>query len=121
MQEPFPNPFVRLARAFGYSVEGLKAALATEWAFRAELLAAMVLVPYACIADVSAERKLAMIMSVMLVMVVELLNTGIETAINRISAERHPLSKKAKDIGSAAVLLTLLNAALMWGIALLCR
>jgi diacylglycerol kinase (ATP) len=117
MQKSDGNEFARLVKAFGYSFAGLKAACAHP-AFRIELVAAVIMVPLAFkLGEDSATRAL-MIGSVLLVLVVELLNTGIEAAIDRVSTEWHELSKRAKDMGSAAVLVSLLNAALIWGVIL---
>ncbi|HZV99533.1 MAG TPA: diacylglycerol kinase, partial [Methylophilaceae bacterium] len=101
--------------AFGYSVAGLKAAYQNEDAFRQEVLMAIVLIPLAIyLGDNSVERAL-MIGSVILVIIVELLNSSIEATVDRISLENHLLAKRAKDIGSAAVLLSLVNLAVVWG------
>lgn len=103
----------RMTHAFGYSLDGLRAGWG-ETAFRQEALAAMVLIPAAFwIGNTWVETAL-LVASVVLVMVVELLNTGIETAIDRIGPEWHDLSKRAKDMGSAAVLLSLLVCAGVW-------
>jgi len=105
----------RLFNAFGYSVAGLKAAYQNEDAFRQEVLMAIVLIPLAIyLGDNSVERAL-MIGSVILVIIVELLNSSIEATVDRISLENHLLAKRAKDIGSAAVLLSLVNLAVVWG------
>jgi diacylglycerol kinase (ATP) len=107
------NEIVRLARAFGYSLAGLRYAL-SQPAFRIELIAFLLLVPLAFRLTESAAERALLIGSLWLVLIVELLNTGIERAIDRISADWHDLSKKAKDVASAAVLLSLLNAATIW-------
>ena len=96
-----------MAHAFGYSMAGLRAGWG-ETAFRQEALAAIVMVPLAFWLGQGWVEMALLAGSVMLVMVVELLNTGIETAIDRIGPEWHELSKRAKDMGSAAVLLSLL-------------
>jgi diacylglycerol kinase (ATP) len=105
----------RVWRAFLYSMHGFAGAWRTEGAFRQEVLAAIVLIPLAIWLPVSAVEHILLVGSVLLVMVVELLNSSVEAAIDRISAERHPLSKKAKDQGSAAVLLAITIALLAWG------
>jgi diacylglycerol kinase (ATP) len=110
----------RLWHALGYSLAGLRAAWG-ETAFRQEVLLAVVLIPAACWLGRSWLETGVLIASVVALMVVELLNTGIEAAIDRIGPERHPLSKKAKDMGSAAVLLTLLLMVAIWGAALVVR
>jgi diacylglycerol kinase (ATP) len=103
--------------ALGYSVAGLRAGW-NETAFRQEALAAMALVPLAFWLGSSWVEVALLAGSVVLVMVVELLNTGIETAIDRIGPEWHDLSKRAKDMGSAAVLLSLVVCAGIWSAAL---
>ena len=110
----------RMAHAFGYSLAGLRAGWG-ETAFRQEALAAMVLIPAAFWLGRTWVETALLAASVVLVMVVELLNTGIETAIDRIGPEWHDLSKRAKDMGSAAVLLSLLLCAGIWAAALWVR
>ncbi len=110
----------RMAHAFGYSVAGLRAGWG-ETAFRQEALAAMVLIPAAFWLGRTWVEIALLCASVVLVMVVELLNTGIETAIDRIGPEWHDLSKRAKDMGSAAVLLSLVLCAGIWLAALWTR
>ena len=110
----------RMAHAFGYSVAGLRAGWG-ETAFRQEALAALVLLPAAFWLGQTWVEIALLCASVVLVMVVELLNTGIETAIDRIGPEWHDLSKRAKDMGSAALLLSLLLCAGTWALALFQR
>ena len=108
----------RLLNAFSHSLNGLESAFRHEDAFRQEALLAAVLIPIALLLDVSGPAKAIMIASVLLVLVVELLNSAIEAAINRISLDQHQLSKRAKDIGSAAVFLSLVNVAIVWALVL---
>jgi len=110
----------RMLHAFGYSLAGLRAGWG-ETAFRQEALAAMVMVPAAFWLGRTWVETALLAASVVLVMVVELLNTGIETAIDRIGPEWHDLSKRAKDMGSAAVLLSLVLCAGIWAAALWTR
>jgi len=110
----------RMAHAFRYSLAGLRAGWG-ETAFRQEALAALVMVPAAFWLGRTWVETSLLAASVVLVMVVELLNTGIETAIDRIGPEWHDLSKRAKDMGSAAVLLSLLLCAGIWIAALWTR
>lgn len=112
--------FKRMAHAFGYSLAGLRAGWG-ETAFRQEALAAMVMVPAAFWLGQTWVETALLVASVVLVMVVELLNTGIETAIDRIGPEWHDLSKRAKDMGSAAVLLSLMLCVGIWAAALWAR
>ncbi|MDR0275776.1 MAG: diacylglycerol kinase [Burkholderiaceae bacterium] len=112
--------FSRLWYAAGYSAAGLRAGW-RETAFRQEVLAAIVLLPAAFWVG-RGWAEIALLCAVtLLVLVVELLNTGIEAAIDRIGPQWHDLSKKAKDIGSAAVLLALLLAGGVWLAALYAR
>ena len=110
----------RLWHAAGYSLAGLRAGW-SETAFRQEALAAIVLLPAAFWVGRGWIEVALLCAVTLLVLIVELLNTGIETAIDRIGPELHELSKKAKDMGSAAVLLTLLLAAGVWLAALYAR
>ncbi len=112
--------FIRVWHAMGYSMEGLRAGWG-ETAFRQEAMAALVLVPLAFWLGRSWVEIALLAGSVLIVMIVELLNTGIETAIDRIGPEWHGLSKRAKDMGSAAVLLSLLLCGGIWVAALFQR
>lgn len=107
----------RITRAFGYSLEGIKAGWG-EAAFRTEIIISAVALPFAFIITKDPAQRALLIGSLFLVLIVELLNTAVEVAINRISTEIHPLSKKAKDIASAAVLLSLANAFVIWLVVL---
>jgi diacylglycerol kinase (ATP) len=104
----------RLVNAAGYSLHGFGSAYRHEDAFRQEVLLAAILVPIPFLLDVSGIGKALMIGAVLLVLIVELLNSAIEAAVDRISLDRHTLSKRAKDIGSAAVFLSLVNVAVVW-------
>lgn len=105
---------MRLWFAWHYSLAGLAAAYRHEEAFRQEVWLALVLVPAALLMPVGGLGKALMVASVLLVLVVELLNSAIEAAVDRVSLERHQLAKHAKDIGSAAVMVALVNAAAVW-------
>lgn len=107
---------VRIVHAFFNSCAGLADAFRHESAFRQEILLAAILVPAAFWLRVTPVERALLVATVLLVMIVELLNTGVEVAIDRISYERHSLSKRAKDIGSAAVLVALLLMAVVWGL-----
>ena len=104
----------RIFRAFGWSMSGLKAAFMKEAAFRQELLVCVVLAPLAFYLGKTGLEKALLLGSLMLVLIVELLNSAIEAAVDRISKDRHDLSGQAKDMGSAAVFLSLLNVAIVW-------
>ena len=110
----------RLWHATGYSLQGLRTAWG-ETAFRQEAIAAMVLLPASVWLGRTWVETALLAGTVVLLMVVELLNTGIEAAIDRIGPEWHDLSKRAKDVGSAAVLLSLLLCAGVWVAALFQR
>jgi diacylglycerol kinase (ATP) len=110
----------RVWHAAGYSLAGLRAGW-DETAFRQEALAAIVLVPAAFWLGRNWVEVALLAGSVLMLMAIELLNTAVEAAIDRIGLERHPLSKQAKDMGSAAVLLALLVAGGIWIAALVQR
>lgn len=109
----------RVWNAFNYSLAGLAAAYRHEDAFRQEVWLALVLIPLSFVFPASGIGRALMIASVLLVIVVELLNSAVEAAVDRISLENHHLAKRAKDIGSAAVLVSLVNVAVVWGLVLL--
>jgi diacylglycerol kinase (ATP) len=109
---------VRVWNAFGYSLSGLSAAFKHEDAFRQEVLLAILLIPIALFSPATGLGKALMVASILLVLVVELLNSAIEAAVDRISLENHRLAKRAKDIGSAAVMLSLVNVATVWALVL---
>lgn len=120
-ESPFKGKtgLTRVWNAFRYSLAGLSAAYRHEDAFRQEVLLAGLMIPLALFCPVSPVEKAVMIATVLLVIIVELLNSAIEAAIDRISLDRHRLSKRAKDIGSAAVLVALLNVLIVWALILL--
>ena len=109
---------LHLRKAFDHSMKELRETFRNEMAFRIELTAAVILIPTALILSVSPIVRIMLIGSVFLVLNVELLNTGIETVVNRISAEQHHLSGMAKDAGSAAVFVASLNFVFVWGTVL---
>jgi len=108
----------RVWNALSYSLAGLKAAYLCEDAFRQEVLLAAILIPLALWAPVSGVGQALMAGSVLLVLVVELLNSAIEAVVDRVGLENHRLAKRAKDIGSAAVLLALINVVVVWSCVL---
>lgn len=105
----------RIANATGYSLAGLRSAWQHDAAFRQEIIAAIVLSPVALWLGQSAIEKMLLIASLLLTLTVELLNSAIETAVDRHGSERHELSGRAKDMGSAAVMLSLVIVAVVWG------
>lgn len=108
----------RIAFAFVYSMKGLRAALQHEAAFRQEALLAIVLIVVAFWLTTNPIYLMAMIGSLMLVLIVEILNSAIEATVDRFGGEMHELSGRAKDMGSAAVFLSLLNVLVMWALVL---
>lgn len=111
----------RIFAAFFYSMDGFKSAWKNEHAFRQELLLVVGASIIAMFLPVSAFEKLMMIAVLVLILVVELINSAIEAVVDRVSLERHALSKNAKDFGSAAVLLTFLIAVATWCVVLFNR
>jgi diacylglycerol kinase (ATP) len=111
----------RVLNATRYSFDGLLAAWRNEDAFRQEILACVFLAPLALLLPLALIEKVALIGVLVLVLIVELLNSGIEAAIDRDSMEINPLGKRAKDLGSAAVMLSLLLAGATWAAVLFTR
>jgi diacylglycerol kinase (ATP) len=109
----------RLINAFFYSLSGLALAYRHESAFRQEAALAAIMLPIAFVVPVAPVERAMLIASVLLVLIVELLNSSIEAAIDRIGFDTHRLSKRAKDIGSAAVLVALLACGATWAVILL--
>ncbi len=108
----------RIVNTFLNSWRGLRDAWVSEEAFRIETLFAAILIPLAIALEKNRIETVLLISSVLLVLIVEILNTAIEKTVDRISTERHALSKSIKDLGSAAVLLTFLLAVTTWGVIL---
>ncbi|WP_455818729.1 diacylglycerol kinase [Pseudomonas cerasi] len=104
----------RIIKAAGYSWKGIRAAWLHEAAFRQEAIAAIIAIIIACWLDVDAITRVLLIGSVVLVIIIEILNSAIEAVVDRIGSEIHPLAGRAKDMGSAAVLLTILLAIFVW-------
>lgn len=108
----------RLFNALGYSRDGLAAAWKHEAAFREEVLLLLVAVPLALYFGQDGMARALLIGSLLLVLIVEILNSGLEAIVDKASPEKHELAKRAKDMGSAAVLLALINAAVVWACVL---
>ena len=106
--------FTRLWSALFYSLDGLSAALRHEDAFRQEVLLALILIPLALQTPTTGIGKAVMIGSVLLVLMVELINSSIEAVTDRVSLEDHVLAKRAKDMASAAVMIALINVPVVW-------
>ncbi|NOY16404.1 MAG: diacylglycerol kinase [Gammaproteobacteria bacterium] len=109
----------RIINAAGYSYAGLIATFKNEAAFRQELLLMAILVPVALWFGEGSIEKVLLVSSLLLILIVELINSAIESTIDRIGSEQNELSGRAKDIGSAAVFLALLNAVVIWAFLLL--
>jgi diacylglycerol kinase (ATP) len=103
-------------RATGIALQGLRAAWQHEDTFRQEVLIAAIAIPVAMLLPAGRPEKTMMITSILLVLIVELLNSALETAVDHTSLEQHPLAKRAKDIASAAVFLSIVNALMVWGL-----
>jgi len=120
MNSPSESPFKgktglrRVVNAFHYSLSGLRAAYTCEDAFRQEALLALLLIPLALYLPVGGLGRALMISSVLLVLIIELINSAVEATVDRISLDNHRLAKRAKDIGSAAVLFALINVVVVW-------
>lgn len=125
MEPPIPSEIVesahkgkrglrRIVNAFFYSMSGLQLAYRHEHAFRQEMLGAVILLPIACFLTVTPVERVLLIGTVLLVLIVELLNSSIEAAVDRAGLETHHLAKRAKDLGSAAVMLALILLATAW-------
>ena len=116
MESPFKGKtgINRLINAFGYSLSGFKVAFAKEDAFRQEVFLSIILVTVAVYISNSSIELVLLIGSTLLVPIIELLNSAIEATVDRVSLDKHPLAKRAKDIGSAAVFLSLVNLAATW-------
>jgi len=110
--------FLRVIHATGHSLEGLASAFKHESAFRQEAVLAAILVPIAAFLPVGLMGACLMVLSVFLVLIVELLNSAVEWAVDYISLEKHPFAKRAKDMASGAVFLSLLNAAVIWSLVI---
>ena len=119
-ESPFKGKtgITRVWNAFHYSMAGLAAAYRNEDAFRQEVRLALLMIPLALWLPASGIGKALMIASVLLVIVVELINSAVEAAVDRVSLERHHLAKRAKDIGSAAVFVALVNVVVVWALVL---
>jgi len=106
----------RLFRAFNYSMSGLKTTFKHETAFRQELVLCIAFIPLAFYVGKSAAQIALLILSILLILIIELINSSIEAIVDRISKEPHELSGRAKDMGSAAVLIAMINAIVAWGL-----
>ena len=111
---PHQTGWRRIKNALRFPLDGLRACYTGEEAFRQEVWLATFLIPLSILLPISALSTALLIASVLLVMIIEILNTAVETVVDRISKDYHLLSKKAKDMGSAAVFLSLVNLTIVW-------
>jgi diacylglycerol kinase (ATP) len=118
MSKPGNTGLTRVIKAAGYSWAGFQAAFKHEAAFRQELALCLLLLPMAFWLGQSAVERALLIASLLLVLIVELLNSAVEAVVDRFGGEQHPLSGRAKDIASAAVTVALLNVAVIWSLIL---
>lgn len=118
INKPGTRGLAHVINAAGYSMKGLKAAFRHEEAFRLELMAMVVMLPLAIWLGQSAVERALLIGSLLLVLIVELINSALEAVVDRIGVEHHELSGRAKDIGSAGVFIALIIVAVVWGLLL---
>lgn len=118
MAKPGKTGLTRIIHAYGYSMQGIRAALKHEAAFRQEMLLAIILIPLAFFITQDTVKLALLISTPLLVLVVEILNSAIEAVVDRFGEEHHELSGRAKDMGSAAVFFSLLIVAVVWGLIL---
>ncbi|MFO7593718.1 MAG: diacylglycerol kinase [Pseudomonadota bacterium] len=118
INKPGTKGLAHVIQAGKYSFKGLKAAITHEEAFRLELMALVVMLPLAFWLGRSGVEYALLIGSLMLVLLVELINSALEAVVDRIGVEHHELSGRAKDIGSAAVFIALMNVLIVWGLLL---
>ena len=111
--------FLRFIKATEYSWQGIKATYRYEEAFRQETWLTAILAPVAFFIATSGVELALLLGSLILILIVELLNSGLEAVVDRIGTEQHELSGRAKDIGSAAVMFALINAAIIWACIIL--
>ncbi|MCW8964148.1 MAG: diacylglycerol kinase [Gammaproteobacteria bacterium] len=118
MADQGPQGIERIIKAFGYSLKGFKAAYRYEAAFRQELALSIIMVPLGFWLGQTPIEQVLLVGVVLMVLVVELLNTAVEAVVDRIGSEHHELAGRAKDIGSAAVFLSLTTVVIVWGVIL---
>jgi diacylglycerol kinase (ATP) len=115
MSSQGPKGFKRLFKAFGFSIQGLTAAFRNEAAFRQEIYLSLILVPLGFYLGQTGVERALLVSAILLVLIVELVNSGMEAVVDRFGGEHHELSGRAKDVGSAAVLVALINVLMVWG------
>ena len=109
----------RLFQAFGFSMQGLSATFKNEAAFRQEIYLSIILIPLALFLGETGVERALLVSAIILVLIIELINSGMEAIVDRFGDEQHELSGRAKDVASAAVLITLINVLLVWGCILI--
>ncbi|MCZ6803646.1 MAG: diacylglycerol kinase [Proteobacteria bacterium] len=109
----------RLFKAFGFSMQGLSAAFKNEAAFRQEIYLSIILIPMGFYLGKTGIEKTLLVSVILLVLIIELINSGMEAIVDRFGDEQHELSGRAKDVASAAVLIALVNVLLVWGCVLI--
>jgi len=109
----------RLFKAFGFSMQGLSAAFKNEAAFRQEIYLSIILIPMGFYLGKTGIEKTLLVSVILLVLIIELINSGMEAIVDRFGDEQHELSGRAKDVASAAVLIALINVLLVWGCVLI--
>ncbi|MFT5425113.1 MAG: diacylglycerol kinase (ATP) [Gammaproteobacteria bacterium] len=107
--------FKRLFKAFGFSMQGFTAAFRNEAAFRQEIYLSLILMPLGFYLGQTGVERALLVSVILLVLIAELINSGMEAVVDRFGGEHHELSGRAKDVGSAAVLIALINVLLVWG------
>ena len=117
-QQSDQHPVRHFWNAFRWSMKGIRSTLKTEVAFRQEVLIAAILIPVAILLPVTTVNRILLIASVLLVLIVELLNSALEAIVDLVSPDYHELAGKAKDCGSAAVFISLISGALVWGLTI---
>ncbi len=121
MGKPGNTGFTRIIKAFGFSMQGLGASWKHESAFRQETMLAIILLPLAFWLARTTAELMILLMTLFIVVITEVLNSAVEAVVDRVSEDHHKLAGRAKDMGSAAVFLSLTMAAIVWGVLLFDR
>jgi diacylglycerol kinase (ATP) len=118
MERDKPIGFTRLIRAFGYSFQGFRHAWREEAAFRQEVLLSVIVIPLGVFLGASGPERALLVGPMILILIVEILNSAVEAVVDRAGPERHPLAGMAKDMGSAAVMLSFILLGTVWFLVL---
>lgn len=116
MGKPGNKGLTRIIKAFGFSVKGFRAAWKHEEAFRQEAILALILLPLSFYVAANATQLAILLSTLFIVLITEILNSAVEAVVDRVSDEHHKLAGRAKDMGSAAVLLSLTMTVVIWGV-----